>query len=54
MKADGDKIILESRREIDVLQNAIEIAYASEDSNDDEKAIAKRLSELLEGMHYSW
>lgn len=54
MKADGDKIILESRREVDVLQNAIEIAYASKDSNEEEKALAKKLSELLEGMYYSW
>ena len=54
MKADGDKIILESRREIDLLQNSIEIAFASKDANEDEKAVAKELSGLLESMYYSW
>ena len=54
MKLDMDKIVFESRNEISVLQNALEIAWASEDSNDDEKAIAKEMSALLDAMYISW
>ncbi|MFV0464648.1 MAG: hypothetical protein ACK5ML_01135 [Lachnospiraceae bacterium] len=54
MKKDMDKIILESRLEIDLLQNVVEIAYACGDCNDEEKAIAKKLSALLDEMYYSF
>lgn len=54
MKKDMDKIIIESRNEIELLQNVCEIAFASGDCNDEEKEVAKKLSELLEGMYYSW
>lgn len=49
-----DKIILESRREVDVLQNVVEIAFACGDCNDEEKEVAKKLSALLEDMYMSW
>lgn len=54
MKKDMDKIIFESRTEIELLQNALEIAYASDSCNDDEKKIAKEMSGLLDSMWYSW
>lgn len=54
MKKDMDKIILENRNEISLLQNALEIAIASGDCNDEEKKVATELSGLLESMYYSW
>lgn len=53
MKRDMDKIILESRREVSILQNTIEKAYASKDSKDEERELAKELSALLDEMYYS-
>lgn len=54
MKRDMDKIVLESRREAELLQNAIEIAYASECCTDEEKKVSKELSALLEAIYLSW
>lgn len=54
MKHENDKIIIESRREVDILQNVVEIAFASGDCNEEEKALAKRISEICEAMYYSW
>lgn len=54
MRKDMDKIVLESRNEVSLLQNVIEIAIATEDLNEDEKEIAKITSALLESMWYSW
>lgn len=54
MKSEMDKIIIESRKEVSLLQNVVEIALASDDCNEEEKAVAKRISELLESMWYSW
>lgn len=54
MKKDLDKIILESRSEISLLQNVLDIAINSGKCSDEEKEAAKELSELLETMWYSW
>lgn len=54
MKKDMDKIVLESRREVDLLQNVAEIAFACGNCNNEEKEVAKKLSALLEEMYYSW
>lgn len=54
MKAENDKIVLESRREIEILQNTLEIACASGNCNDEEKEVAKTLSAMLDTMWYSW
>lgn len=45
-----DKIIMENRQEIELLQNVVEIAYSSSCITDEEKFVAKRCSELLEVM----
>ena len=54
MKKDMANIEFESRREVDVLQNVIEIAIADGNLNDDEKEVATKLSAMLEEMYISW
>lgn len=54
MRSDSDKIIFESRHEVAKLQDVCEIAFACGDCNEEEKEIAKKLSELLEAMYLSW
>lgn len=56
MKKDMDKIVLESRQEIELLQNICESFYAFSKApgEEDEREIAKKLSALLEGMYLSW
>lgn len=52
MKCENDRIIFESRREIEKLQDVCEIAIACGDCNEEEKEIAKKLSELLDTMSH--
>ena len=54
MVKDMASIEFESRREVDVLQNVLEIAIADGNLNDDEKALATELSAILEEMYLSW
>lgn len=56
MKKDMDKIIIESREEIDLLQNICEGFYAlSKCSGEDkERELAKKLSSMLDDMYMSW
>lgn len=54
MKVDMDKIQFESRQEVSLAQNALEIAIASGDCNEDEVKTAKELSALLDAMWYNW
>lgn len=54
MKCENDRIIFESRREIEKLQDVCEIAIACGDCNEEEKKIAEKLSELLESIYLSW
>jgi hypothetical protein len=49
-----DKIVLESRNEVALLWNVADAAFHSDDCSSEEKEAAKRLSELLESMYYSW
>lgn len=50
MKKDMDKIIFESRQEIDEVQNALE-SYAKEHK---ESETVKKLINLLDAMYMSW
>lgn len=54
MKKEMDRIIIESREEISLLQNALEIAIASGKCNEDEEEVAREASQLLESMWYAW
>ena len=54
MVKDMASIEFESRREVDVLQNVVEIAIADGHLNDEEKEVAKQLSAMLEEMYLSW
>lgn len=51
MKAEKYKIILENIREVDYLQNVIEIAIATDQLTDDEKEIAIKTSGILEELY---
>lgn len=52
MKVNGDKIIIESRKEIELLQKALQIA--KEQSDGEIKQITNQIYELLDSMWYSW
>lgn len=54
MQGNMDKIVLESRNEVSLLQNVIEIAIATQNLNEDEKEVAKKASAILDSMWYSW
>ncbi len=54
MKQEMASLEFESRREIDLLQNVIEIAIADGNLNDEEEKIAKKASAILESIYLSW
>lgn len=54
MYCEADKIVMENRQEVELLQNVVEIAFSSNCCTDEERNIAKRCSELLEIIHMSW
>ena len=54
MKKNMGSIEFESRREVDVLQNVLEIAIADGHLNNDEVKLATILSSMLEEMYISW
>ena len=54
MQQNMGSIEFESRREVDVLQNVIEIAIADGHLNEEELEVAKRTSAVLEAMYLSW
>ena len=53
MKTEGDKIVIESREEIDELQNALE-SFLKENPEAKERETVERLNSILESMWYSW
>ncbi len=53
MKQDMDKIVFESRREIEAIEMALN-TYTEEHPDESYAEEAQRLSELLEVMHMSW
>lgn len=54
MKSNMDKITLESREEISLLQNVLEKAIETNTLTSDEKKVAEKAFDLLDGMWYSW
>ncbi len=56
MKKDMDKLVFESRREVDLMQNICEgfIALSKSAVEDEEKELARQVSALLEEMYLSW
>ena len=54
MVKDMASIEFESRREVDVLQNVLEIAISDGNLNDEEREVAKQLSAMLEEMYMAW
>lgn len=53
MKSEINKIMIDNMREVELLQNVAEIAIACGDCTDEEKAIAKEFSRMLEDMLHS-
>ena len=54
MKQDMDKVVLESRTEIDLLKNVADKAIASVQLAEKEKEVAEKLSAILDAMYISW
>lgn len=56
MKVERDSIIIESRREIETLQDILEtfISVSVCAGEEEDRKLAKELSGKLEGMMYSW
>lgn len=53
MKLDKDKIIFESRREIEAIESALN-QFVEEHPNDDDNNTVLGLCDLLEAMHRFW
>lgn len=54
MKRDMGNMVFESRTEVELLWNALEIAIADNHLTDDEAETAKEACRLLEAMDYEW
>lgn len=56
MKMQDDKLIFESRDEIDLMQNICEgfIALSKSQVEDEEKELAKQISGFMDAMYMSW
>lgn len=56
MRKDGDKLVFESRREVDLMQNICDgfLALSKSMVEDEEKELAKLAAVLLEEMYLSW
>ena len=56
MRREADKIVLESRREVDILQDVLEIYIATSKSvgEEEHRAVAGEAAALLDAMYREW
>lgn len=54
MKLENDRIVIESRSEISLLQDMIEKYVKSEKMDESDKQGLEKIKEQLDGLWYSW